>query len=221
MSATTSAVVAGYWSTQYTDADALAHHRRQNATLAHDFLSVVKRMRELPGNPGGKFNNALRGAHSVIEIGCGTGELAAAIDERYCPAVTYATDLSLDAVKAARQMFPKVRFEVFDILDHWPTPLGGFTVAVASNVLEHFRDWTVILDRMLVLAEKAIVVVPYRQAVRDGYAGEGGAGHVVCFTKASFKRYRVLDAFTFETRAWVHRSGAETPRQLALLIGRR
>jgi trans-aconitate methyltransferase len=186
---------ADYWTARFADDAATDHHRRHAETLAQDFLAYVKRAREYPAGPGGRFNAALRGAHSVIEIGCGTGELARLIDDRYCPAVTYATDPDLDAVRMAQRLHPKVRFELYDIVTDWPTHLGNFSVAVACDVLQHFAEPLVVLDRLLTLADMAIVVVPYRQPL----------------TKTAFKGFRVRDSFVFQTRT-------SSVRQLALLL---
>lgn len=207
-----------YWDGRFSETDAIRHHRRQNQQISHDFLRAVKRARTGPPGRGAYFNDALRGAHSFIEIGCGTGEMAAMIKSKYETPVTYATDLSPEAVRTAQRYHTKVRYERFDILEDWPTHLANFSLAIASNVLEHFKDPWLVLDRMLVLAEQAIVLVPYRQPLGDAYDAEGGAGHVYRFTVGSFSAYRVVDWFTFATHGWQHRTGRERPLQLAVLL---
>jgi trans-aconitate methyltransferase len=189
---------ATYWDTRLADDKDVAEHRRNSELLAQDFLAYVKKARETPAKPGGKFNNALRAAHSLIEIGCGTGELARLIDDRYCPAVTYATDPDVEVVRMAQRLHPKVRFERYDIEQDWPTHLANFSVAVAASVLGHYRKPMVMLDRLLMLADVGIVLVPYRKPL----------------SRTDFKGYRVRDSFVFETRA-------SSVKQLALLLAAR
>lgn len=207
-----------YWNSRYGSPDGVTHHSRQNRLISVDFLDVLDR-RE--GIDGLSFQMRRLLSGNVIEIGCGTGELAAEIADRYLPRLMFATDFSENAVRQARDLHPGVRFEKFDILNHWPTLLGGFDVAISSNTLEHFRDPHLVIDRMLTLAPRAILLVPYRQPVTDSYETEGGAGHAVTFTLKTFKPYRVLDHFTFVTHGWQHRAKRETPRQLAILLARK
>lgn len=191
-----------YWESRFADEDATHEHQRRSEREARVFLDVVKRAREHPGNPGGQFNTALRAAHSVIEIGCGTGELTDLIRYRYGTAVTYATDPTLDAVRLAQRLHPKTRYEQFDIARDWPTHLGNFAVAVALNVLEHYGNRVAIAERMLGLADRAIVVVPYRRPL----------------SKKSFAEFRIVDSFTYERDTHRGSSRGSAVRQLALLL---
>jgi SAM-dependent methyltransferase len=75
------------------------------------------------------------GAHSILELGCGTGNDAARLaGEGY--SVT-ATDLSGEAIGHARARFGSmVRFMVADMTKRLPFPDGDFD-AVMSNVAMH------------------------------------------------------------------------------------
>jgi SAM-dependent methyltransferase len=211
-----SAVTQGYWQTQYSDETAVRILHEHNGRIAEDMLSYLRGASGGgPRTPGNRMNASFRSTHSILEIGCGTGELAAALDERYTPALTYATDMSAAAVKIAGRAHPKVRYEVFDIVGDWPTHLGNFDVAVASNVLQFFHGWQFVVNRMLVLASRAVVVVPYRGKVQDSN-GEGGRVACSQFVKGSFVGYRVLDSFTFASQGW---ADGPRSRQLAVLIG--
>lgn len=200
-----------YWEGRYSDLEGVQHHAAQNFRISRDFLRAVRRRQPV-------FQQALRRADSILELGCGTGELAAMVARQYHPRVLFATDFAEMAIRAASTLHPEVRFDRFDILRDWPTPLGGFELAIASNTLEHFRDPHLVLSRMLELAQQAIILVPYRQPVTDGYDAEGGPGHAFRFTRETFRRYRTLASFTFATDGWQHRSADEEPLQLAVLL---
>lgn len=203
------AFVKAYWKSRFTDPDAIAHHSSQNQQIATDFIAHARTRKP--------FAAALA-ADSLLEIGCGTGELAQMIGRIYSPRVLRATDLSPEAVKAAARLHPGIHFATFDILTDWPAVYSGFDTVVASNVLEHFKNPWLVLDRMLVMARQAIVLVPYRQPVTDLYDDEGGAGHVRSISKATFAGYRIVDDFTFATQGWTYQVRGETPLQLALLL---
>jgi SAM-dependent methyltransferase len=206
---TPDALVADYWGRRFQDAAAIEHHREQNKTIAEDFIGEARRRKP--------FAAALS-ADSLLEIGCGTGELAYLIDRTYSPRVLRATDFAPGAVKAAYDQHPNINFAVFDILKDWPSVYSGFATVVASNVLEHFRNPWLVLDRMLEIGRQALVLTPYDQRPVDGYDGEGGAGHVTRFTKATYAPYRLIDSFTFATNGWRHVEGSKEPLQLAVLI---
>lgn len=196
-----------YWKERFTSREGVMHHGQQNMQISRDFL--------LHARTRGLFANALS-SDRIIEIGCGTGEMSALIKGRYGTRLLYATDFSRAAVDAAQKRHPEVNYWVFDVLND--PPCGQFDVAIASNVLEHFTQPYAVIDRMLTLAPLVIVLIPYKQPVRDGYVDEGGAGHVFKFSKKTFKPYRVIDSFLFDTDGWQHRSGNETPKQLAVLL---
>ena len=197
-----------YWDDQYTDPPMVAHHSNQNQQITEDLLNTI-RLDPI-------MDEAFRSAHTVLEIGCGTGELAARVSASYGPRMLYATDLSRAAVNTAQQRFPEVRFWVWDVLKD--TFDRTFDLAMSSNTLEHFRDPHAVIDKVLTYSRQFLVVVPYRQPCTDGYEAEGGPGHVSTFTKSTFSRYRVRASAVFETKGWQHRSGDETPLQLAVLL---
>lgn len=201
--------VADYWKQRFSTAEGVAHHSSQNQQIATDFIAHARTRKP--------FAAALA-ADSVLEVGCGTGELAQMIDRVYSPRVLRATDLSPAAVAAAVGLHPGINFATFDILHDWPAVYSGFETVIASNVLEHFDNPWLVADRMLEMGKQAIVLVPYRQPARDGYDGEGGAGHVRSFSRATFVNYRTVDHFLFTSKGWQHSSLGESPQQLAVLF---
>lgn len=196
-----------YWAMRYGDTAGANHHSRQNAQISKDFLREVLTHRH--------FVTAL-GQSSIIEIGCGTGELSVMINHFYRTSVLWPTDFSREAVKEATARHATCFFRKFDILNDEIS--NSFDLALASNVLEHFRDYEAIVEKMFVLAPQVMLLVPYRQMGLDGYDMEGGAGHAVSLTRASFSRWHTVDSFLFKTLGWQHSGRKEEPQQLAILL---
>ena len=73
----------------------------------------------------------------VIELGCGAGELTAAIAARGLDAI--GVDISRRKIEAARERYPHLRFEREDICRTSAAP-ASFDTAVLAEVLEHVDD---------------------------------------------------------------------------------
>jgi 2-polyprenyl-3-methyl-5-hydroxy-6-metoxy-1,4-benzoquinol methylase len=104
---------------------------------------------------------------SVVELGCGAGDLAAMIAERGHPVV--GVDISARKIAAARAAFPELTFKVADMLtvDLADEP---FDTAVIAEVLEHVDDRTgdAMLERawgMVRSGGRLIVSVPNEDCV--------------------------------------------------------
>jgi len=205
-----------YWASRYGHAQGVAHHSRQNDQITTDFFRNLKYLGEQ--DKGYVIGRTLRRARRVIEIGCGTGEMSAAV-ANFRRGVVLGTDLSPEAVVEAAQRYPQASFQVLDIQNDDLGHLNGYNLAVCSNVLEHFKNPHPIIDRMLQIADTCLILVPYNQPLSDGYDSEGGAGHVYTFTRSTFtKHYKVLDGFLFKTEGWQHSTNGENPRQYAVLV---
>jgi SAM-dependent methyltransferase len=78
------------------------------------------------------------GARRILEIGCGTGENAAAVAAG-TPAEVVAVDISDAFLERARATHaaPNLRFEKFDLLGENPLRLGRFDVVVGNGILHH------------------------------------------------------------------------------------
>ena len=201
-----------YWDGRYQVG--AKHHATQNAQISGDLLLAVH---DKP-----RIHSALQRANRIIEIGCGAGDLTHLIGCLYRRKgkLVIGTDLSAVAVLLARRRYPHDFWEQLDILND---SLANyvFDLAVCSNTLEHFRDPHAAIERMFELAPTQLLVVPLNQPCTDGYEHEGGAGHVFTFTRATFKRYHLVESCLFTTKGWQHSSKGEKPRQLAVLIARR
>lgn len=206
-----------YWAERYGHKMGVEHHSKQNADITEDFMLRLKYLDV--ADSGAKIAHEIRAAKKIIEVGCGTGELSAALKKR-CKCEVVGTDLSQHAVLAARDKHPGMRFETLNILTDNLEKFGKFDLAVSSNTLEHFKNPYAVIERMFFLSSRLLFVVPYNQPLADGYEDEGGAGHVFRFTKRTFSRYKVLDEFMFETKGWQHSSKGEKPMQYAALIAK-
>lgn len=203
------ATATDYWDGRYTLAEGIIHHAQQNEQIARDLISAIQKRPALYDAIAEKL---------VIEIGCGTGDLSALLTDRlYCQ--VHGTDLSGFGVEIARIRFPYVAFDQFDILnDKLEDGYKQYDVAVASNVIEHFKDPYSIIEKMFSLAPKVLIVAPFNQPIMDGYESEGGAGHVSCINNSTFDPYKREYVFTFQTDGW---SCAESSHQIAALISRK
>lgn len=115
---------------------------------------------------------APRSGERILDLGCGTGELAA----RMAAAGAEVVGLDADAamVSRARQRFPELRFVQADAeSDAWVTEIGTFD-AVFSNAALHWM-------------KPAPVLTSLRQVVRPGarFVGElGGDGNTAAILSA-------------------------------------
>lgn len=196
-----------FWQDQYVVE--LRHHTNQNLTIAHDFLNVVR------GRPS--FTEILKDARSLLEVGCGTGDMCEAFRSTYNLSSILGIDLAQNAVTVAKDRFPEVSFAQFDILNQDVSTLGKFDIIISSNTLEHFFDPYPIINNLLQFCKCFIIIVPYNQPP-DICDVDGGGGHVTSFNDSSFEKYTILDKFLFRTEGWVHSSKGEVPQQLVLFL---
>ena len=102
----------------------------------------------------------------VLEIGCGTGQLLAAVK----PAVGVGVDISPEMIKVARAQFPQLRFVAGDIEE--PETLaavgGPFDVIILSDVIGSLEDCQAALDQLHPIATAAtrIVITYFNQLWR-------------------------------------------------------
>lgn len=195
--------MSNYWDYQFKNR--YSAHSEQNNTISLDFIKNSKE----------KFLKRIKKADSIIEIGCGTGEFLNHIYHRFNKNLL-GVDVSEEAIAFAKQNYNQIEFKKLNVLNE--DVEKKYDLAICSNVLEHFKDPFVLIDKILSFSNSLICLVPYKQPVTDHYEYEGGAGHVFMFEESSFGKYSILDSFIFQTNGWQHSSSGEEPRQFAALI---
>lgn len=83
----------------------------------------------------------------VLDVGCGEGHITAAIQDAQPDAELSAFDVSLTAVKRAKEFYPHLEFEVADAYCA-PYPPNYFDCIVCNNIWEHVPDPLLLLERM-------------------------------------------------------------------------
>jgi SAM-dependent methyltransferase len=110
--------------------------------------------------------SALRGARSVLDVGCGQGDFLREARERLPEAQLAGIDLSAAGLELVAGRVPGARLVRADLAsaEALPAELNGFaTHAVCSEVLEHLDDPAVALRKVapaLVPGGRLIVTVP-------------------------------------------------------------
>ena len=194
----------------------LDHHSQQNVEISRDFLNYIQTT-----SNGFDFYKALKQAVNILEVGCGTGEMLLNCLKIFPDKKMLGVDIASNAIDYANQQVfsSNIHFTTFNCLaSSIEESFGHFSIAICSNTLEHFRNPFPLLDAILRGADRCIILVPYKQPVTDGYASEGGEGHVYSFDEHSFAEYHVEDWFTFSTSGWQYSSRGEKPLQLVVLI---
>jgi SAM-dependent methyltransferase len=210
------------WKHQYTNSPDIAHHRAQNLAISRDFLiHAIHR-------PKSKIVEAIGSARLIVEHGCGTGELTALIASKLPPEVSFVgMDFSSDAISLANdylKQFPNLNYKVHDLRDT-NYPHTDADICIISNVIEHFNDWTSIVDGLLEKYEKLLLLVPYEERI-DVLSGsnpeDGAGGHCASFNRNSFIRYRIVeDMVFFSLEGWGVSHAGECPLQYAVLLMRK
>jgi SAM-dependent methyltransferase len=200
-----------YWEERFSSDDSMKtninHHSEQNVYITNDFIK----------NMTPTINNYLNQSESLIEIGCGTGELSYSLSKIFRLKIT-GTDLSPSGIEFAKSQYvnDNLKYKSFDCLKENISEF--YDLSICSNTLEHFLNPYEMIDRILEFSRNLIILVPYNQPVTDGYSCEGGAGHVFQFTEESFNNYKVLESFKFITPGWQYSSKGEIPTQLCIMI---
>lgn len=194
-----------YWEDQFKNR--FKAHSDQNFDISNDFLK----------NLNINFKNIIDESSKIIEVGCGTGELSYLINKKYNKKIL-GIDVSNEAIKYAQQNYlnSNLEFKCLNLLTE--QVYDFYDLAICSNVLEHFKNPFVLIDKILSISKFLIALVPYEQPCTDSYEYEGGAGHVFTFNEYSFNNYNLNSYFIFTTPGWQHSALDEVPKQLAVLL---
>jgi len=183
--------------------------RRAAGSIAQAQVDIEVRLFKLPGLlsvwPAGKPMSR------VLEIGCATGELIAAM-----PAPQrVGLDISAANIAAARARFPEVEFHGGDFRG---AGLAGFDAVVMSDVLEHVPDDAEFLHDAAQLGELVLVNLPLEDNWlndRRAYGPDDVSGHL--------RRYSLADGLALfdragldvlaHTQVWIHETPADAARR--------
>jgi len=199
----------GSWENDYSKE--LLHHSHQNKMISIDFIKKCKK--------NSNFDLILKKSNSILDFGCGSGELSYFIKKEYKSNTITGVETSDMAVNVASFLYSSegINFLLINPEDNISS-IGNFDLVICSQVLEHFKDPYKIIDKILNISEFAIIIVPYNQLSLGKYEKEGGLEHVYSFTEKSFNKYNIIDSFVFETLGWDYSSNGEQPKELAVLI---
>ncbi|MEP7100695.1 MAG: class I SAM-dependent methyltransferase [Burkholderiales bacterium] len=183
--------------------------RRAAGSIEQAQVDIEVRLFKLPGlmsvlPPG-------RSLHRVLEIGCATGELIAAMPA----AQRVGLDISAANIAAARMRFPEVEFRCGDFRD---ADLAGFDAVVMSDVLEHVPDDAGFLRDAAKLGELVLANLPLEDNWlndRRAYGPSDVSGHLRRYSLADglalFDRAG-LDVLKY-TQVWIHETPADSARR--------
>ena len=144
---------------------------------------------------------------TVIELGCGEGELAARLLEGQ-QADYLGTDLSSNIIEEAQRRYPHLKFQARGA-DDIALPDGAFDLVVACEVLEHVEDPPAVLREIKRLSSKwALVSVPREpiwralNMIRGAYWGELGntPGHIQHWGRRQFIAFIESELSVVEVR---------------------
>lgn len=183
--------------------------RRAGGSIEQAQVDLEVRMFKLPGLmaawPVGRPLNR------VLEIGCATGELIAAVPAT----VRVGLDISPANIEAARARFPEIEFRCGDFRD---ADLGAFDAVIMSDVLEHVPDDAGFLRDAARLGDVVLVNLPLEDNWlndRRVYGPDDVSGHL--------RRYGLSDGLAMFDRAglevmaqhrvWIHETPTETARR--------
>ena len=124
------------------------------------FVDLISRIDVPLGDRGGRSGDRHE-IRTVVDLGCGPGNLTALLAERWPDAAVTGVDSSAEMIAAARDRIGGVRFEVGDLRDwglHTPSPsgpgcstteAGGVDVLVSNATLQWLPDHLELLPRLV------------------------------------------------------------------------
>lgn len=97
---------------------------------------------------------------TINDIGCALGEGTLLIQKAFPQQHVEGTDFSVTAINKAKENYPNLSFSVQDI-KHIPQK---YDVIIASNIIEHFQDPLLIIQKILEHTNSlAIIMLPFQE----------------------------------------------------------
>ena len=161
-----------------------------------------------------RSTSSMSSMSSVLEIGCATGELIAAVPVAR-GGRKVGIDISAANVAAARSRFPEVEFRCGDFRD---ARGETFDAVIMSDVLEHVPDDEAFLRDAAALGDTVLVNLPLEDNWLNrhrAYGPDDVSGHLRRYSLADglalFER-AALDVTSF-AQVWVHETATEAARR--------
>jgi len=161
-----------------------------------DYLQSSRKRREMLVDEG------LTPDSRVLDVGCGTGQMAMALEDYLSPrGAYYGTDIGREAIDYCRAHYrrPNFAFEVGEMTRiPFPTSAGPFDLAIYFSVFTH----TFVDESVLLLAETARLLGPKGAIVADIIVSDlvaRGAGHRGQMWVNRDHFFRLAAALGFET----------------------
>ncbi|MES3013362.1 MAG: class I SAM-dependent methyltransferase [Pseudomonadota bacterium] len=186
--------------------------RRQGGSFEQAQIDIEVRLFKLPNLMALLPPGTLPG--SILEIGCATGELIAALPVR-AGGRKVGMDISAENIAAARARFAEVEFRCGDFRG---APVEHFDAIVMSDVLEHVPDDAGFLRDAAQLGELVLVNLPLEDNWLNRnrrYGPDDVSGHL--------RKYSLAEGLALVARAglevvsyrqvWVHETATEAARR--------
>jgi SAM-dependent methyltransferase len=192
--------VTDYWDRQWKEAVATSELEEYSQSIPNDFLQTITSPR--------KVLSVVKESKTILDYGFGTGHMCHVLS-LMAWSIVDGIEISSTAVSYATEKYGdgRTRFTTNpQIMPH--------DLILCSNVLEHFHNPAILIDKFLDNCKYLIILVPYKGTFsKDGE--DGGAGHVFSFDVGYFSNYNVEEMFTFFSRGWTEEPN---PLQLCVLI---
>ena len=186
--------------------------RRQRGSFEQAQVDIEVRLFKLPHLMALLPRGRLLG--SVLEIGCATGELVAAVPV-HDGGLRTGLDISAENVAAARARFPEVSFLCGDFRALRP---GHHDAVILSDVLEHVPDDVAFLRDAATLGDVVLVNLPLEDNWlnrRRRYGPDDASGHLRKYSLdegLALVERAGLDVVEYD-QVWVHETPTEPARR--------
>lgn len=174
-------------STSFVAGNYYDKYRTKNRIHAYMVRNFVDRATDLVHSAGPR---------RILEVGCGSGDLAARLLAAHGEVDYVGIDISMDQVEMARSSYghlPFARASIYQL----PFADDSFDLVIACEVMEHLeRPQAAIEELRRVCADKLLLSVPWEPIwrilnfIRGKYVSRLGntPGHVQHFTRSSIRR---------------------------------
>lgn len=189
------------WESNYAG-DGLLRHDRQNYRLSRDFLGAIQ---DTP------IFDVIKQSRTIIEWGCGTGLLSVMLTA-IMKGHVIGIDISQSAINFAMNKYGSIcDYYIIENIDD----LDIVDLIVSSNTLEHFINYTEVLESLFTKAPKILLIIPYKDSSVDPNAENGGLHHMVSFDESSFSDYHIIYDIKYKSDGW---ENGVNPQQWAVLL---